>query len=118
MPSKTYFMYFSLKKTWDDFKGRIVKLLKENHELHHLGRRSKPDIVLWTLQVEDLDSLRDKPETIPGYCLEQMIQKRIEPVIQRAGEDEPVILIELKTEAAPLRSSFGQESNPEILDQC
>jgi hypothetical protein len=77
-----YGTYFSIKKSWEDFKLRILKLLKENTELSGLMRAARPtqsasltkdDIRLWSTSLSEAIRLQvseGEANSLSGYHLD------------------------------------------------
>jgi hypothetical protein len=65
--SKVYETYFSGKRTWAEFKVRIMRLIKDNQELATLvkgGTRNvsltKENIRIWSCTTKEIGQLREK----------------------------------------------------------
>lgn len=111
-------MYFSKKRTWDELKQRVVKLLKDSPELQaatrsYRGQITKPDVVLWALGEDGLEKLRKDPgkRMIDGYCLEQMVFHPVEQMLIKDDTEQPIVLVEVKSET-PLKSCLPEDANP------
>lgn len=61
--SEVFSLYFTGKKTWDDFKLRVIKLLKENAEMspyNTLEKITKAHVRLWMCPINSLKSLSSR----------------------------------------------------------
>lgn len=128
-------LHFSKKKTWDDLKTRVLKILKENQELSHLVKTqrnlnsssqtiiTKDDIRIWSTPLSQTQLITTASDNlIKGFCLDQFINHPIEQILSgqkkdSEDEDRDILLVELnepQEKTFLLKSVFGDET-PEIL---
>lgn len=104
-------MYFSKKKTWEEFRLRMLRLLKENQTLQAFVKTNrsqsgsqavltKDDLRVWstTLNVTDKLQLDQSSLEIEGFCLDKFINHPIEQILSGLQQDDldpDVLLIEL-----------------------
>ena len=120
-------LYFSTKKTWEDLKSRVIKVIRDKTEIAIKGPVSKDQVKLWSCspkQVGDIEMIVRDPAcdtnakfSLQGYCLEQFQNHQIEQIVSEDDEAKDVIIIEVVSEGSDqfhFKSALNVE-NPEII---